>query len=243
MSAGLTNLVRELRFEPRLATSLAAAAGVALALALAWWQLGRAHEKERLAAALQARAEAPPLVLGPREVSAEEARWRRVIARGRFDPRYAVFVDNKVYRGVAGYHVVMPLAIEGGPRHVLVYRGWVAGGPERGALPAIETPQGEVEVAGLAFVPSERFLELAAHTAEGRIWQNLTIERFRQAAPLELQPFALLQQNDIADGLVRDWERPDAGVQRHYGYAFQWLALAVTIAAIYLLTHVRRRPR
>jgi cytochrome oxidase assembly protein ShyY1 len=30
-------------------------------------------------------------------------------------------------------------------------------------------------------------------------------------------------------------------VDRHYGYAFQWLALATTILVFYLVTHVKRR--
>jgi len=33
------------------------------------------------------------------------------------------------------------------------------------------------------------------------------------------------------------------GVNKHYGYAFQWLALAATVLVFYLVTHVRRRPR
>jgi len=231
------------RFRPRLVTTLAAAAGIALTLALAQWQLGRAHEKEAAAARIAALAGEPALRLTASAVEARDVEWRQVSARGRFEPRHAVLIDNRLRRGVAGYHVVMPLALEGGERYVLVNRGWIAGSPERSRLPDITTPAGTVEIAGLAVTPSRRFLELSASTAEGRIWQNLTLERYRQAVPIPLQPFVIQQVNPLEDGLVREWEPPDLGINTHYGYAFQWLALAITLLVFYLVTHVRRIPQ
>jgi surfeit locus 1 family protein len=39
---------------------------------------------------------------------------------------------------------------------------------------------------------------------------------------------------------VRDWERPDVGVNMHRGYAFQWFALAVAVVILYLVLNVKR---
>jgi surfeit locus 1 family protein len=230
-------------FRPRLATTLAAAAGMALGLAAAQWQLGRAHEKERLAARLESRAREPAAVLTATEGKVADLEWRRVTASGRFAPAYAVFIDNRIRRGVAGYHVVMPLEIgTGGDRYVLVNRGWIAGRPDRSRLPEVTTPGAVVQVTGLAVVPSRRFLELSTMVAEGKVWQNLTLERYRQAFPIPLQPVVIQQESDLADGLAREWDPPDLGINKHYGYAFQWLALAATVLVFYLVTHVRRRP-
>ena len=240
MPAELTNLARRYRLQPRLATTVAAAAGIALTLALANWQLNRAHEKAGLAARLEALAKDPPVALNVAEARAEDLEWRRVTARGRFDAAQVVFVDNRIRRGVAGYHVVMPLALGDGGRYVLVNRGWIAANPERSVLPALKTPEGAVEITGLAIVPGKRFLELAPQVTYGKVWQNLTLERYRQAVKFPLQPVVIQQENPLDDGLAREWERPDLGVDKHYGYAFQWLALALTILAFYLVTHVRR---
>lgn len=230
----------------RLVPALAAAAGIVLTLALANWQLNRAHEKEGRAAQIEALAKDPPVRLPAEEARAQDLEWRQVAVSGRFEPRYGVLVDNRIHRGVPGYHVVMPLEIAkaggGASRYVLVNRGWVAGNPERSRLPEVKTPPGMVEVAGLAIVPSGRFLELTDRPAEGRVWQNLTIERYRAAYPVALQPVMIQQESALDDGLTREWPRPDLGVDKHYGYAFQWLALAVTILVFYLVTHVRRRP-
>jgi surfeit locus 1 family protein len=226
------------RFQPRLLTTLAAAAGIAATLTLANWQLNRAHEKEALGAALEQRAKDPPVSLGTDE--AADLEWRRVTVRGRFEPRHGIFIDNRIHRGMAGFHVVMPLAIGGGERHVLVNRGWVAGAADRTRAPEVGTPAGTVEITGLAVIPSARFLELSTEVQQGNIWQNLTLERYRETVPIALQPVLLLQESPLDDGLVREWDPPDLGVDKHYGYAFQWFALAATVLVFYLVTHVRR---
>ena len=233
------------RFQPRLVTTLAAAAGIALTLALAGWQLNRAHEKEGRAARLDALAKDPPIALSVAEARAVDLEWRRVTARGRFEPRHAVFVDNRIRRGVAGYHVIMPLEIGstsgGASRYVLVNRGWIAGNPDRAKLPEVKTPDVIIEITGLATVPSHRFLELSSRAAEGKVWQNLTLDRYREAFPIAVQPVVIQQESPLEDGLVREWDPPNLGVDKHYGYAFQWLALAATLLVFYLVTHVRRR--
>jgi len=184
------------QFQPRFVTTLAAAAVFALGLAAAWWQLGRAHEKEAVAARLQAFAGDPPIRITAIEMQARDVEWRRVTARGRFDPGRAVLIDNRTHRGVAGYHVMMPLALDGGDRYVLVNRGWVAGSAVRSELPQITTPAETVSIAGLATVPSQRYFELSTEVAEGKVWQNLTLERYREAFPVPLRLTPLAQRSN-----------------------------------------------
>jgi len=222
--------------------SLAAAAGIALTLALGNWQLGRGQEKAALRTQVEQRAQAALIDVSAAALEARDVELRRVEARGIFEPKYAVFIDNRVLRGVAGYHVVMPLRLGDGSRYVLVNRGWIAGTRDRNRLPEVKTPAAAVTVSGLAVVPSRRFLELSERTTEGSVWQNLTLERYRKAMPIAIQPFVIRQEQGSAldDGLVREWEVPDYGVDKHYGYAFQWFALAALILVFYLVTNVKR---
>jgi len=37
-----------------------------------------------------------------------------------------------------------------------------------------------------------------------------------------------------ADGLLRHWPAPAFDVHKHYGYAFQWFALAALITGLYV---------
>jgi surfeit locus 1 family protein len=238
-------MLRELRFSPGLWPTVAAVAGMALTLALGNWQLGRGQEKSGLKERVEQHAQDAAIHVSAAALPARDVELRRVEARGVYEPRFAVFIDNRVLRGVAGYHVVMPLRLGDGSRYVLVNRGWVAGTGDRSRLPEVRTPPGMVEVRGLAVVPSKRFLELSDQVAEGRVWQNLTLERYRQAMPIPVQPFMIRQDGQGApdDGLAREWEAPDYGIDKHYGYAFQWFSLSALILVFYLVTNVRRNKQ
>jgi surfeit locus 1 family protein len=232
-----------LRFKPSLWPTLAAIAGIALTLALGNWQLDRGNDKAALAERIKSASRDALIALPAAEIKADDVAWRRVEVRGRFEPKYGVFIDNRVLHGVVGYHVVMPLRIGDSERYVLVNRGWVAGTASRSTLPRIATPTDTVLVVGLATVPSKRFLELSSKVAEGNVWQNLVLERYRAAVPISIQPVVIQQENDFDDGLKREWTPPDLGINTHYGYAFQWFALAAAILIFYLVTHVRKRTQ
>ena len=74
----------------------------------------------------------------------------------------------------------------------------------------------------------------------GQVWENLDLERYRSTTGLLLQPVMILQQDDIEDGLVRQWVRPDSGAGKNLGYAFQWFAMALAVLIIYLVLSVKR---
>ncbi len=226
-------------FRPRLGWTLAAAAGIALTLALGQWQVGRAQYKEALQSRYELLGQQPVIGIGYGTVDRDGLLLRRVEVRGTFEPKYTVFVDNRIYKHQPGFHVATPLRISGSDRYVLVNRGWIAGPRDR-SLPEVRTPTGEQVVQGIAVAWSERYLELSTKVAEGNIWQNLVYERYRQATRLELQPVVVQQTGPVDDGLVREWNRPDLGRNTHLAYAFQWYALSLAIFVYYLVTHVKR---
>lgn len=232
-----------LRFQFSLWPTLAAAAGIALTLALGNWQLGRGNDKAALAERIKSASRDALIAMPAAAIRAEDIAWRRVEAHGRWEPKYAVLIDNRVLHGIVGYHVVMPLRLGGSERYVLVNRGWVAATASRSALPRIKTPSQMVTVVGLAMVPGKRYFELSSRVAEGNVWQNLTLERYRAAIPIAIQPVVIQQENDPGDGLRREWTTPDPGTNTHYGYAFQWFALAAAILIFYLVTHVKKRTQ
>jgi len=229
------------RFRASLWPTLAAIAGVVATLALGNWQLSRGHEKAVLAQRIDTASHDAPIGLTGAQVNADDVVWRRVEASGRFEPKYAVLIDNRIVRGAVGYYVVMPLKIEGSERYVLVNRGWVAGTGSRDTLPQIATPAQPVRITGLATAPSKRYLELSTKTVEGNVWQNLTLERYRATVPIALQPVVIQQESKLDDGLVREWSAPDLGIDKHYAYAFQWFVMAAAIVIIYIACNVRKR--
>lgn len=218
---------------------LALVAAVAMVL-LGNWQTQRAAQKLELQQRVDALAQGPTLLLARTPVGATDYANSRVMVRGEFVPQYTVFVDNRVLRGLPGYHVVTPLRIRGGDMHVLVNRGWVGVGPTRARFPQIHTPAGELMVEGLAVVPPERVYELAKEAGTGPLVQHLVPTRIAERTGIKLQPIVLQQTSDTFDGLARVWERPDLGVNTHRAYAMQWYVMGVVIAVLYFTLSLRR---
>jgi surfeit locus 1 family protein len=198
--------------------------------------------------------------------------YRKVKLRGQWLAQHTVFLDNRFMAGRAGFYVLTPLQLEANQSIVWVQRGWVPrNAQDRMLLPDVPTSAGVVQVPGRVIESVSRAYALgesgtqasveasSAPTAAraSRIWQNLPGLDF--GAQVQLLPVAVLQtaeaidatasaatERTVQDGLLRDWPQPDAGVAKHYGYAFQWFALCGLIIALYvwfqILAPRRRKP-
>lgn len=228
------------RFNPWLIALGIALLGLFVAAGV--WQVGRAHYKMTLQTQMEHAAQEAAISLSGAIVSAHALDFHKLVARGRWTADKTVFIDNKVSNGVIGYHVITPLCIEGRLVCVLVNRGWVAAPALRSELPHVETPPALIEVRGIARIPTERFLELSTRTVEGRVWQNLTIERFHQWSGLILLPVVLYQDTPADAELLRVTPAPEAaglGADRHWGYAFMWFSLAVLTLILIVVTTLK----
>lgn len=222
--------------------TLAAILGLAITLAAAHWQFDRAAYKRALGAQYAAR-QAAPLIVAGRDAEPADMPFRTVEASGTFEPTAAVWLDNRVRRGRAGFEVIMPLKLANGGGVVLVNRGWVAANADRAQLPLVPTPPGVVRVRGIAVVPGEKVFELSRGTVHGNMWQNFTLSRYRAAYPAQpVHGYVLQQHSELPDGLDRQWPVPGLGIEKHQIYAVQWLIFASLIAGFYVYFGFIRRP-
>ena len=228
------------RFTVRPGLALFALAAIVVMILLGNWQTRRAEQKLALQQRVDALAQGPVSSLPSTPVAAAGYEHSRVMVRGEFSPQHTVFVDNRVLRGLPGYHVVTPFRIQGGDMHLLVNRGWVGVGPTRAQFPPIHTPAGELVLEGLAVVPPERVYELAGEIGTGPLVQHLVLARIQERTGLKLQPLVLEQTSETPDGLARVWDRPDSGVNTHRAYALQWYAMGVLVVILYFTLNLRR---
>jgi surfeit locus 1 family protein len=228
------------KFAPGAWPTLAAAALIGLTLSLGNWQMHRAAYKRTLQARVDAAEHEPVLPVGAESVAKDHYLYRRVEVRGVFDPVHEILLDNRIYNGVAGYHVLTPMRIEGSNRFVLINRGWIPVGKSRNVLPPIPPLMARLKIVGIAVDPNTRYFELTGAQSAGRVWQNLNFERYAAGSGLSLQPLLLQQLNDTGDGLVRSWPRPDTGASMHTSYAIQWYGLAATLAVLWLALNLKR---
>lgn len=203
-------------FRPRLWALALAAAACAAGIALGNWQSRRADEKRALAEHVQ-----------------------RIVVTGEFLPERTVLLDNKLRGGRAGYEVVAPLRLAEGI-HVLVNRGWIAAPPRRDQLPQVVTPPGRLRVEGVVLSHLPRTLKLG-DPEKGPVRQSVELKEFAAETGLTLQAFVIQQHSDTGDGLARDWPPPDAGIEKHQAYSFQWYSLAALALVLGVVFSFRRK--
>ena len=179
---------------------------------------------------------------------AEALLHRAVMLQGQWLPEHTVYLDNRQMQGRPGFYVVTPLLLPDEKAVVLVQRGWVARNfQDRAQIPKVDTPPGAVQIQGrVAALPSRLYEFVAGDSAQGssRIRQNLDLAAFRTETGLALAPLTVVQTGEAVgagDGLQRDWPVVGAGVDKHYGYAFQWFGLSGLMALLYVWFQIVRR--
>jgi surfeit locus 1 family protein len=233
----------------RVLVALAVLAGVVLLASLGAWQWGRGQQRTALHDAEVAQENAAPL--SARELIAANAGdtrllHRPVVVRGEWLAGRTIFLDNRQMNAVPGFYVVTPLRLEGSQAVVLVQRGWVQRNfVRREDLPPLQTPPGTVEIRGRLAPPPAKLYAFAAQES-GPIRQNLDLDRFRVETGLPLLPLSVQQTGPASEGLLRQWPQAGSGAEKNFGYAFQWWAMAATLAILYVwfqFIQPRRQPR
>lgn len=232
-----------LKFRTKLWPTMATIVVIITMISLGNWQIYRAQEKEERHEQIGRLSEQPAVSISNDLVSIEDFKFKQVEARGTFITSHTIYLDNKMYKGTAGYHIVMPLKLAESSMHVLVNRGWVPAGRDRSILPIVTTPTDTVIVTGRAVSVPTKVFALSDEIVAGQVWPNLQLERVQQVTGLDLQPVMILQQDEWSDGLVRQWDRPDSGASVSWNYAAQWYGMATIVMIIYLVLSVKReRP-
>ncbi|MNR80667.1 SURF1 family protein [compost metagenome] len=222
---------------------MAAAIAVAIGLSLGQWQTRRAAEKTAIEQKIQQRQAEPALPLSNVSLPPEDIEYRRIVLHGEFLRDWPVYLDNRPYKGVAGFYLLMPFKLAGSSLHVLVARGWIPRNvADRTKMPTIVTPAGALTIEGTARHDIGHVMQLGALDAPRpqAIVQNLDVASFASASGMQMAPLVLEQLTDTADGLVRDWPVPSSGVDKHRGYAFQWYGLAAMAFIFFVVTGIRR---
>ena len=214
-----------------------------LTMRLGWWQLSRADQKQTLQSDIDAREQLP--VLGNQDVLAAmqgvDLVHRRVLLRGHWLADKTVYLDNRQMAGKPGFFVLTPLKLDGADMAMVIQRGWVQRSfVDRAALPELQTAAGSVVIEGRIAPAPAKLYEFSA-SKSGDIRQNLDLPGFSQEIAVPLSGYSVLQTAASGDGLAREWPSVNTGVEKHYGYAFQWFALCGLIAGLYIWFQIVRR--
>ena len=221
---------------------IAALLFIALFVRLGLWQLDRAQQKVDLQQAFDT-----PGSYAQVTGSLSPPQYQAIEAEGRYWVAQQILVDNVIQDGRLGYAVITPLELNSRDPLLLINRGWTPKQPGTASTPDVSLPDTRHRLRGKAghlprvgIRPGEAFAEPKAWPRVG-VWP--TYDEIAFELGRDVLPYVLLLDPDQENGFVRRWQPQQSGPSTHYGYAFQWFAMATAVLALLGWHTAKRRKR
>ncbi len=226
------------------------AAGVFLLVNLGTWQIERADEKEAIIAETVDRRTAAPLSLVALDKLADK-NYYHLKVQGQLDNKHYLLLDNRIYKGRAGFEVIQPMMVDAASKRVvLVNRGWIPYPLARSDLPAIPEITGLVEIIGEVSLPTKTIVLRADDLTSVESWpvlvQSIELEPLSvmyKKLGLNIEPWILRQEEDDNPFYRRLWIYVNLSPDRHMAYAVTWFGLALALIIIYIAAITSRKER
>lgn len=224
----------------RLAPPAAGVLLIMLFVSLGFWQLDRAAEKVAMQRLFDADADYTPLSAG---MSVQD--YQRISANGRYLDDQPFLIDNMILNSRVGYFVIMPFEYASDSPLLMVNRGWLAAAPDRSLPSLVPLPPADTEIRGRVGHLPRVGIRSGNAVVETPGWPKLAtypeLSDLAQVLGRDVLPFVLLLDPHDGDALIRQWQPQGRGPAMHYGYAFQWFAMAAAVAAILAWQYLKRR--
>ena len=233
------------RFSPRLWPTLAAWVLIALFLFLANWQWQAAQTSQAVLKHSAASRRSRPT---PWAATEPPRPFTYVSAQGHYLAGRDVLLMDLYHHNEMGAQVITVFVSQGGTLWIPVDRGWVPASPLGHTTVRLdrELPLGTVRISGVAGPLPHPGLHLGnGPIPEG--WPKPIL--FPTHAFLEtiyhhpLTREALLLGPREPGGFVRNWKPARRiGPGQHFGYALQWLILALLVFGVWIGLNLHRNP-
>lgn len=230
-------------FSPSALMLVLALAGFSLFVVLGNWQLQRADYKRLLDQQYRAKLEQPYrfAVLG--EELDEALRYQRVSLRGRYDMAHVLLVDNRLHKGNAGYHILLPFQLDGSSKSVWVNRGWISAGFDRNILPEVLPPRVSDRLQGIVTLPDGsgfRMGEVAIRDEWPQRIPYVDLSVINASVPMRMLPYVIWQAPEMDDYYVREWQPVWSPPEKSEAYAVQWFSFAAIVLLLLIVLNTRK---
>lgn len=231
-------------FKPKLIPTIVFLLILPVLLRLGFWQLERAEEKRELIGLFQQQNDLGPLFLNDKIKFDANLNYRSAKIVGKYSLEKQIFIDNKVYQGKTGVHVMTPFKLENSEYSILVNRGWVPMIIDRSKLPSIETPKHNLTLAGKIKIIGEKPFTVGEAFQSNKGWpalmQWVNIAEIEKKSGLKLLPYIFLLNKKETSGYVRSWKPVVMQPEKSTSYAVQWFALALALIIIYIVVNLKK---
>jgi surfeit locus 1 family protein len=189
---------------------------------LAKWQIQRAYEKQALHEQLTQRLHLAPRELRPTQtIDPLQERFLPVLLHGQYLSQYNFLLDNQQHNKKVGYLLLTPFKLANSNQVILINRGWLARGLTRQDLPSIPTPT-EHALMGYVNIPATGILmgPNIEHDSWPLVLQTIDFNLISSKLGIKIENY-IVQLTPI--------DYIGIGSSKHWGYAVQWIALAITV--------------
>ena len=166
-------------------------ATIVLMINLAFWQIGRYHEKVDFNATVKERISNPIVpveqlleAIESRSESPETVEWRTVLVTGEYIDNETVEAVNRAQDGYSGKDPLTPIRLVNN-KLLLINRGFISISKDVGPAPS-----GQVQIIGRVRAPEIRRRFRISDPAQGELLEvsNIDLERLNIQMPSELAP-------------------------------------------------------
>ena len=235
-------MLGEWKFKPTMGPTLFAVPTFVILILLGSWQVQRMSWKQEIITSFEQQMAKQP-VMPPLDIKKDtDWRYTRVRATGRFLHDKEILLTGRTFEGTAGFHVVTPFLFDGG-RIVLINRGWIPEKlRERKSRPQT-TPTGIVVMEGILREDNRKGYFVPENEQKNEVWLYVNtkqIAEYREIGPVpgyyidELRAPGPYKLPIGAAGKIEIRNE-------HLKYAVTWFLLAITLLAVYIIYHTRKR--
>lgn len=218
---------------------------ICLFVALGYWQLSRAKQKNDLIQQVERRLSLLPLTeTNLAGTGQKDLRFYPVALHGKFEGQHTILLDNKTWHGQVGYEVYVPFVPQGTNYTLLVDRGFVQRGPSRQHLPNLPLADDTVLVTG-RFDRPPAYFSFGDINEPGPLQWPLRVQfiHLGQLATLlgrPLFPYVVtISPGHPAACMIGPQGVAKIGPARHKAYALQWFALAFSLLILLVVLNYR----
>jgi len=221
-----------------------------LALSLSVWQISRAIEKKDLIEKSKSRSKKALKLnidnLPKGSINTEYWDQQRILISGYWVPNSTVYLDNRSFQSIPGVHVISAFKLDDNKSVVWINRGWAPKPPGK-IFNISEFIEGKLylpinnddisNIEGIAYTDLMKRIELTSDSSilqNGALWQNLDWNKLQSKLKEDSElyfekiwPFILWQTTNLSDDLKRSLPIVKVDVNKHIGYAIQWILLCI----------------
>jgi surfeit locus 1 family protein len=243
------------RFKPKLIPTMATIILVPFLISLGLWQLDRAEQKKQIDNGVKASQAKEALNLNSISTTVtsfdfSKELYRTASLKGVYDNQHQYLLDNRTYKGRAGFHVLTPFILSGTKQGVLINRGWIAYQGTRENIPDINVTTENLQIKGVMKQQTRAIVlkEMSDTDKFNRqpypkLVQSIQLNKLANDLGIKLLPLIIELNKADKTGFSRDWQPYYGSIDKHNAYALQWFVMAAILLFLYIKLNTKKSTK